>query len=79
MDFCPNKEEITRKLTVLFLFICWAVVEPNPLFPRPLIGLLSQPCMIDGYGAIGGMNDLLGKSKYRRKHSPYPLAITDLT
>jgi hypothetical protein len=42
-----------------YLFIYWTGVERSPLTLRPFIGLLYQPCMIDGddYVTIIGMDD----------------------
>jgi hypothetical protein len=40
-------------------FIYGAEAKPGPLLPRPFIGVLYQPWMIDGgdCGAIGGMDE----------------------
>jgi hypothetical protein len=43
------------------------------LVRRPLIGLLCQPRMIDGYGAIGGIRIDRGNRSTRRKPAPVPL------
>jgi hypothetical protein len=53
-------------------------VEPSPLIPRPFIGLLYQPWMIDGdnCGAIGGMNEKQGKPKYPGKTCPSAAALS---
>jgi hypothetical protein len=65
-----------------YLFICGAGVEPSPLLLRLFIGLLYQPCTIDGDDceAISGMNEWQGKPTYSEETCPIAaLSITDPT
>jgi hypothetical protein len=60
---------LTHECRVLHFFICGTGVESSPLLLRPFIGLLYQPCMMDGDGcrAISGKVDCQGKPKYSEK------------
>jgi hypothetical protein len=44
-------------------------MEPSPLLLRPFIGLLYQPCLMDGrdFVANGVMDNLQGKLEYLEK------------
>jgi hypothetical protein len=47
-------------------------VRLSPLGTSATVGLLDQPQIIDGYGAVGGMRIGRGNRSTRRKPAPVP-------
>jgi hypothetical protein len=65
---------------IAYLFIYWALIDPNPLLLRPLIGLFYQHWMKDGedFRAIFGMNDCQRKPRYSVEIAPVPLCPSQI-
>jgi hypothetical protein len=80
--FPYSADDTKMPICCYFYTIQWAGVEPSPLLLQPLISLLYQPRMIDGYGygAVSGMNEWQGNSKYSENTCPSAaLTSTDAT